>query len=585
MLRRSSIDSIFVYFIPHILIPYEINVSLRTQRMGLELLVSELRHVGNNNKQDSQSDTTGGSSDASGDFPGGGSGMTDYVDLEMIKHITHEAQENVDSAVSVLNDLLQFDKIESGTLKLELGKVDIWNLVEQTVSQFSIQAINRKINLNLITNVPTPFERNHGGRGDNYRQDDRGKDDNIDLEDSQQLVLPSVVGDDVRIRQILRNLLSNALKFTPANGHVLVSATYIENGLPGSFEPISDPTVSSKYGVSHQLTMSNDRSGSIQICVEDSGVGLTPSQMDLLFGEGVQFDANKLQHGGGSGLGLVITKGIVEQHGGFIDVASDGPGFGTTFIIELPLYTIHETELTNKEGKEADTEGHSEIQRCASFLDVASTVSKSTLTSTENYLQTNPEKEDTPHLRLQRVDQKGAEFGDKTKQQQKRTADTPPTVGRLRVLVAEDVASSRKMLVRLLERAGHECVTAENGQEAIDAIKDDMKRAAEAIVAANSQSSPADDDGNGNQPYVPIGLILQDFEMPILNGPEATKVIRELGYSGLIFGVTGNVLPEDVNYFKSMGADDVLSKPISLQVLNQCLGKSLSKQAEQLYID
>jgi CheY-like chemotaxis protein len=65
--------------------------------------------------------------------------------------------------------------------------------------------------------------------------------------------------------------------------------------------------------------------------------------------------------------------------------------------------------------------------------------------------------------------------------------------------------------------------------------------------------------------------ILMDFVMPHMDGPTATRKIRELGYDGLIFGVTGNVLQSDVDIFKECGADAVLAKPLDIQLLNQLM--------------
>jgi len=108
------------------------------------------------------------------------------------------------------------------------------------------------------------------------------------------------------------------------------------------------------------------------------------------------------------------------------------------------------------------------------------------------------------------------------------------------------------MLVRLLDRAGHTCVTAVNGKEAVDVIAADLEEC---------KSNP--------KYHTPIDTILMDYEMPIMNGPEATSEIRKIGFQDTIFGVTGNVLSEDVEFFLSSGADDVLGKPISMAALNQ----------------
>jgi CheY-like chemotaxis protein len=123
--------------------------------------------------------------------------------------------------------------------------------------------------------------------------------------------------------------------------------------------------------------------------------------------------------------------------------------------------------------------------------------------------------------------------------------------------VVEDVDSSRKILIHLLERSGHSCVPASNGEEAIRKIAKDM---ADAV-------SP--DNNNNNNEHVPIDTILLDYEMPVLNGPDAAANIRQIGFKGIIFGVTGNVASDDVEFFKSNGADDVLGKPISMAALNR----------------
>jgi CheY-like chemotaxis protein len=119
-------------------------------------------------------------------------------------------------------------------------------------------------------------------------------------------------------------------------------------------------------------------------------------------------------------------------------------------------------------------------------------------------------------------------------------------------LVVDDSLPNRKMLARLLERSGHKCTVACHGQEAID------------IVEADHAASMND------VTHTAIDTILMDYEMPILNGPDSTKILRENGYKMLIFGVTGNVLEEDVHHFISMGANKVLSKPVSIAAIEEC---------------
>lgn len=102
------------------------------------------------------------------------------------------------------------------------------------------------------------------------------------------------------------------------------------------------------------------------------------------------------------------------------------------------------------------------------------------------------------------------------------------------------------MLCRLLERNGHTCEAAVDGEQAV------------AAVSATLTSSK----NNIEERQPPFDVILMDFEMPNLNGPEATAQIRALGYSGIVLGVTGNILKEDVDFFREKGANDVLSKPV-----------------------
>lgn len=376
---------------------------------------------------------------------------------------------------------------ESGTLKLEIGTVPITSLVQKTAHQFNVQAANKHVKLLLSTEYPP---------------NDMGKV-TPDIEEGKTRKPFFVVGDDLRLGQCIRNLISNALKFTPPNGTIQMAASHDPFGLPNA-KPVAEDGSSEP----HTIASGNQRCGSIVITVKDSGVGLTKEQLNQLFTEGVQFDANKLQAGGGSGLGLAITKGIIEQHGGSIKADSEGPGFGTLFTIELPVCYL---------------------------VDAPSTYAGSVGSSIE------PADSIAP----------GPSQREKTVEPTSR-----------RILVVEDVHSSAKMLVRLLERSGHSCSTASNGKIAVAAVEEDMAKL------------------HSDVNHVPFDTILMDFEMPIMNGPDATEKIRANGYKGIIFGVTGNLLEEDVDHFKSRGATGVLGKPISMGALNSCWAKHCCKATE-----
>jgi len=229
--------------------------------------------------------------------------------------------------------------------------------------------------------------------------------------------------------------------------------------------------------------VSLDSPGTISVAVTDTGAGMTKDQLANVFSEGVQFDVNKLQAGKGSGLGLYISKGILDQHGGSLTVASRGLGTGTTFTMTLPLYEVHSTstELEQGESFSEGEPGPSKIKRGPSCS--------------------------------------------------------------LRVLVVDDSAMNRKLLVRLLQNQGHICVEAEDGTYAVERIKESLSE---------------------NDHF---HSILMDYEMPEMNGPEATKAIREMGCDSFIVGVTGALFQEQVDYFTECGANRVLPKPLRLQAL------------------
>ena len=262
----------FVRFVSH-----EIRTPLNIVCMGLELLQGELRseiekkklQIDKDNKVD-DSGTQAGVATASY-----------WLDL------TGDMLENSNSAVSILNDLLNYDKIQTGSFKLEIGSVDIWKLIRKTVAEFKIQSINRKVYLSLMMEE----KHFHMEEASEIATDvEQAKTSIVDLDKLK------VLGDDMRLTQVLRNLISNSLKFTPEGGQVVIQTTYKRDGLPGVI-PIANVTASKAV----KQTTRVQRAGSIVILVKDSGIGLTEDQLGQIFTEGLQFDASKLQAGGGSG--------------------------------------------------------------------------------------------------------------------------------------------------------------------------------------------------------------------------------------------------------------------------------------------
>ena len=114
-----------------------------------------------------------------------------------------------------------------------------------------------------------------------------------------------------------------------------------------------------------------------------------------------------------------------------------------------------------------------------------------------------------------------------------------------RVLIVDDVAMNRKMLKRLLVTRFEECDEAEDGQQAVDMVKEAM------ALGAN------------------YDVITMDYQMPVMDGVTASKCIRKLGFRGQIIGVTGNALLEDLNSFLASGADIIMTKPLSIELFDQ----------------
>ncbi|MGI9502591.1 MAG: ATP-binding protein, partial [Geminicoccaceae bacterium] len=196
-----------------------------------------------------------------------------------------------DTLLTIINDILDFSKVEAGALELERTAIDLWETVESSVELVATKAAEKGIELacHLDTDVPA-----------------------------------GLYGDPVRIKQICLNLLNNAVKFTDEGEVVLtVSST--------------STAASPKPGDMVLLTLS----------VRDTGIGIPTDRMNRLFKSFSQVDASTTRRYGGTGLGLVITKKLIELMGGEINVASR-VGEGTTFTFTLPSEVAPAPDRTTK---------------------------------------------------------------------------------------------------------------------------------------------------------------------------------------------------------------------------------------------
>jgi len=135
--------------------------------------------------------------------------------------------------------------------------------------------------------------------------------------------LPPLWADPVRFKQICYNLLSNAVKFTPKGGRITLAARLVDRWYLEAAAPSipSDPS----------------EGPFLELRVRDSGIGIRAEDLPRLFQVFVQLDASATERQEGTGLGLALTKRLVELHGGRVWAASEGEGSGSTFTVLLPL--------------------------------------------------------------------------------------------------------------------------------------------------------------------------------------------------------------------------------------------------------
>lgn len=205
--------------------------------------------------------------------------------------ITSEVMEHAQSAVSVLSDILNYDKVEAGKLSLELAPLLVFPLIAKTVDEFRLSAENKGLGYKLIILAPNPHE-NHDEPSSKQRFRSVG-------EIPRGMQHQYVIGDWVRLQQVLRNFISNAIKFSNA-GMVEIEASFVENDSTSVQE-------ATKKGA-QDFTLKNGKviqllpKGKIVVKIRDTGAGMTPEQLSRLFTAGTQFNVNELQAGQGSGL-------------------------------------------------------------------------------------------------------------------------------------------------------------------------------------------------------------------------------------------------------------------------------------------
>lgn len=192
--------------------------------------------------------------------------------------------------LGLINDVLDIAKIEAGKLSLEITRVDVQNLFDEVYTLTHVQAGQRGVQLRFESEVPVEV----GARGD------FGK-----------------------VKQVLINLVGNALKFTP-KGSVTVRAK------------------------------SHTELGHLMFEIVDTGIGIPPERQKMIFEKFVQGDGSTTRRFGGTGLGLAISRSLVELMGGIIGVHSEGEGHGTRMYFSLPMWRGEGAAVVPRESEPAD---------------------------------------------------------------------------------------------------------------------------------------------------------------------------------------------------------------------------------------
>jgi signal transduction histidine kinase/CheY-like chemotaxis protein len=206
---------------------------------------------------------------------------TNKFDHNLFEKAFETIERNARVQIQLIEDILDVSRIITGKVKLKVHPVDLVSIIESTVDSVRPMADNKKINLQML------FDSNSG----------------------------VVSGDGERIQQIIWNLLTNALKFTPKGGSVEI-----------------------------KLQTSDSQ---VEIIVSDTGEGISVEFLPFVFERFLQADASKSRRHGGLGLGLALVRHLTELHGGTVEVQSEGIGKGTVFTVKLPIF-IPEVKQLNE---------------------------------------------------------------------------------------------------------------------------------------------------------------------------------------------------------------------------------------------
>lgn len=332
--------------------------------------------------------------------------------------------------MTIINDILEISKIEAGKLNVEPVECTVSSVLADVMAMMHIRAGEKGLYLTSDFSGPIP---------------------------------ETIRTDPNRLRQILINLIGNALKFT-SKGGVHLNVEYLDN----------------------------PEHPQIQFDIIDSGIGLSEEQCERLFQPFTQADSSTARVYGGTGLGLVICRRLAHFLGGDVVIAKSEPGKGSTFRVTVATGPLDGIKMITASIEESKIE------------------------------------EEPP---------------------QQQPAVRPPL--HCRILLAEDYMENQRLISLILNKAGADVTAAADG-----------KIACEKILEAQNQGEPFD-------------VVLMDMQMPVMDGYEATRRLRDAGYKGPITAMTAHAMPGDKEKCLQAGCNSYLTKPICRKELLDTVQKTL----------
>ncbi|MGI9519983.1 MAG: response regulator, partial [Pirellulaceae bacterium] len=326
--------------------------------------------------------------------------------------------------LELINDILDLSKIEAGKMEMEMTDCSPCEVINDVVNILGVRAQEKEISLKWEARESLPS---------------------------------NIKTDPVRLRQVVTNLVGNAIKFTSSGG-VKIAANVVG-------------------------TSAHPR---LQIEVIDTGIGMSPKQLEKIFDPFTQADNSVTRRFGGTGLGLSISQRIVKSLGGELTARSI-QGQGSVFSFDIPFTAgCLESRIT-----------------------------------TDEFQKTAWSQAGAKHVQYK--------------------------LPECRILVVDDGAANRRLIRLFLGRAGCEVEQAEDGQVAVDMCQEQT-----------------------------FDLILMDMQMPVLDGYEATRKLRESGFTLPIIALTANAMQGDEQKCIDAGCSGFLSKPVDMDKLVATVAQALS---------